>query len=111
MRSSELALLRRAIRSESKINIRYVDLAAGETRRVVWPFALAYFERALIVAAWCEMRQGYRHFRADRIRESAMLEDHYPRSRRTLLKEWQIRHGVPPSAIELLPKARTADKN
>ncbi len=107
MRARELAVVRKAIRTESKLNIRYVDLADGETRRTVWPFALAYFDRALILAAWCELRQGYRHFRTDRIREFTLIDERYPRNRRTLLKEWQMQHGVPPSAVELLVKPRT----
>jgi|SRR5579863_4100089 len=106
MRARELAILRKAIRTESKLRIRYVDLADGETRRTVWPFALAYFDRALVLAAWCELRQGYRHFRTDRMREFALLDERYPRSRRTLLKEWQTQHGVPPSAVELLAQHR-----
>lgn len=107
MRARELAILRKAIRTESRLKIRYVDLADGETQRTAWPFALAYSDRALILAAWCELRQEYRHFRTDRIREFVLLEERYPRSRRTLLKEWQIQHGVPPAAVELLAKPST----
>jgi len=106
MRARELAILRKAIRTESKLKIRYVDLADGETSRVVWPFALAYFDRALVLAAWCELRQGYRHFRSDRIREFTLMDERYPRSRRTLLKEWQVQHGVPPAAVEQLARPR-----
>jgi hypothetical protein len=31
------------------------------------PFALAFFDRVRVVAASCELRDGYRHFRTDRI--------------------------------------------
>ena len=110
MRAAELAVLRKAIRTESKIRMRYVDLADGETHRTVWPFALAYFDRALVLAAWCELRQGYRHFRVDRIRAFEVLKERAPRGRRTLLQEWQTQHGVPPAVVELLAKPRTTDR-
>ena len=95
MADRELALIRKAIRSESKLYIAYVDSADGETSRTVWPFALGWFDHALILAAWCELRQGYRHFRTDRIRQFTALAERYPRSRRTLLQEWQANRGIP----------------
>ncbi len=110
MRDRELALIRKAIRTESKLKIRYLDMEDEETRRTIWPFALAYFNRALIVAAWCELRQGYRHFRTDRICEFSTLHVHYPRSRRTLLQEWQTQHGIPPPGSKSRASSSTADR-
>lgn len=95
MRDRDLALLRKAIRTQCKLKIRYLDLAEEETRRIVWPFALAYFDRALLLIAWCELRKDYRHFRTDRIRECGMVAERYPRNRRTLLEEWRKLNGVP----------------
>jgi predicted DNA-binding transcriptional regulator YafY len=97
MPDRELALLRKAIRMQRKVQMHYVDLSGEQTRRTVWPFALAWFDRSLLLAAWCELRQGYRHFRTDRIREFA-LNDAYPRSRTALLQEWQAQMGIPPAA-------------
>jgi predicted DNA-binding transcriptional regulator YafY len=110
MRDRELALIRKAIRAESKLNIRYLDLADEETCRTVWPFALAYFDRALILAAWCELRQDYRHFRTDRIREITALSDRYPRNRRSLLQEWQTQQGIPRADAKSPAASRTADR-
>lgn len=93
MRDRELALLRKAIRAQSKLRIRYLDQGGEETRRTIWPFALAYFDRALLLVAWCELRQDYRHFRTDRMVEFT-LGERYPRSRRALLQEWQTQMGV-----------------
>ena len=33
----------------------------------IWPMAISYFDAALILVAWCETREAFRHFRVDRI--------------------------------------------
>jgi predicted DNA-binding transcriptional regulator YafY len=76
-----------------KLAIAYQDEFGEATKRVVWPFALGYFERVQIVIAWCELRQGYRHFRADRISRCEALKDRYPRKRAVLLAHWQETEG------------------
>lgn len=102
MPDRELALLRKAIRTQRKVVLHYVDLSGEQTRRTVWPFALAWFDRSLLLAAWCELRQGYRHFRTDRIREFT-LNDGYPRSRTALLQEWRTQIGIGPPASRPRP--------
>jgi predicted DNA-binding transcriptional regulator YafY len=93
---AELATIRQAIRSEHKLGITYVDRDASETRRTIWPFALGFFDRVRVVAAWCELRQGFRHFRTDRIAALALTKTRYPRRRQALLKEWREIEGMPP---------------
>jgi predicted DNA-binding transcriptional regulator YafY len=110
MREGELALIRKAIRTQSKLKMQYLDSADEETRRTVWPFALAWFNRSLILAAWCELRQDYRHFRTDRIRKFSVPAERYPRSRRALLEEWRERNGVPSPDPRPLSRPRTADR-
>ena len=92
----ELALIRRAIRSERKLAITYRDLQETGTERTIWPFALAFFDRVRVVVAWCELRQAFRHFRADRIVALTPSETRYPRRRQALLKEWREIEGIPP---------------
>jgi predicted DNA-binding transcriptional regulator YafY len=91
---AELSLIRQAIRTERKLAIAYLGERKERTERVIWPFALAYFDRVRMVAAWCELRQGYRHFRTDRIAELSVSEVRYPRRRQVLLKEWREREGI-----------------
>ncbi len=90
----ELAELRRAVREERKIQIVYLDQKQTQTTRVIWPFALGFFDRVRIVSAWCETRQAFRHFRADRMRQLVVLPSRYPKRRRTLLREWQQTEGI-----------------
>jgi predicted DNA-binding transcriptional regulator YafY len=90
-----LADLRGAIRSERKVVLRYRDAKDEPSERVVWPFALAYFDHVRVLAAWCERRCDYRHFRTDRIVALEILACRYPRRRQVLLKEWRQRQGLP----------------
>lgn len=81
--------LRAAIRDERKLQLSYQDLSGKTSRRVVWPFAIVYFEQSRVLCAWCELRNDYRSFRSDRILKAEQLDVPYPRSRRALLREWQ----------------------
>jgi predicted DNA-binding transcriptional regulator YafY len=92
-----LAAIRLAIRHEHKLDITYRDGEGASVRRVIWPFAMGFFDQAQMVAAWCELRQDYRHFRADRIVGLAQTNIRYPRRRGVLIKEWRARQGIPES--------------
>lgn len=52
-----------------------------------------------MLAAWCELRQDFRHFRTDRIAEAAMLDDRYSRRRQALLKDWRAVNSIDPAGI------------
>jgi predicted DNA-binding transcriptional regulator YafY len=87
-------VLREAIRLERKLRIVYRDEQGRETKRVIWPLALAFFERVRMLVAWCEMRTAFRHFRTDRIASATMTPDRLPRRRRLLLREWRSEEGL-----------------
>jgi len=91
----DLAPLRWAIRREHRIRLGYRDRAGKASERVVWPIAIGFFERVRVLAAWCELRQGYRHFRTDRMTALADTGLRYPRRRRALIREWRDSEGVP----------------
>ena len=94
--SIDLAVVRKAIRSERKLSIRYHDADGKASERLIWPFAIGFFDRAQVVAAWCELRRDYRHFRADRIKSLSATSARYPRRRQVLLKEWKAMKDIPP---------------
>ena len=85
----DLAVMRKAIRTERKVAITYRDVNGIESKRTIWPFALAFFECVRVVVAFCELRSSFRHFRADRIIDLDVTEQRYPRRRQVLLKEWR----------------------
>ncbi|PTW58711.1 WYL domain-containing protein [Breoghania corrubedonensis] len=82
--------VRRAIADEHKIEILYRDAGGTETRRIVWPVALAFFDETRILVAWCERREAFRHFRLDRIQSLHNLVDRLPAPRRILLAEYRL---------------------
>ncbi|MQT12935.1 helix-turn-helix transcriptional regulator [Segnochrobactrum spirostomi] len=88
------ALLRKAIRIERKVSLAYCDGAGAHTERVVWPFALAFFEQVRVLLAWCELRQDFRAFRTDRVGEAVVLEARYPRRRQALFKAWREQQEI-----------------
>ena len=90
-----LDVLRRALREESKLDLVYRDAEGRETRRLVWPVALGFFEDARVLAAWCELRGGFRHFRLDRMIAATPTGERPPRRRRTLLADWRRTTGIP----------------
>ena len=90
-----MATIRAALREECKLIIDYRDEAGQTSRRTVWPVALGFFERIRMLAAWCELRQGFRHFRLDRIAALERTQERYPRHRRALLQEWRASEGIP----------------
>ncbi|HEY9321148.1 putative DNA-binding transcriptional regulator YafY [Achromobacter deleyi] len=93
----DVALIRQAIRNERKLEIQYRDDKGSDSARVIWPFALGFFDSVRLVMAWCELRQDFRHFRTDRI-AALTAGDRYPRRRHALLKEWRGIHQEPKKA-------------
>ena len=85
----DLAPIRAAIRSEQMVVLDYADVAGRHTRRTVWPIALAFFERVRVLAAWCELRRDFRHFRIDRIVALHETGTRYPQRRRVLMQQWR----------------------
>ena len=100
----ELAQLRQALRTERKVAIDYRSLSGAESRRIVWPCALGYFDQALVLVAWCELREAFRHFRTDHIVSMEILPQRYPRRRQALLKAWREQEST-------RHPHRTTDKN
>ena len=84
-----LPAIREAIRREHKLRIDYRDQAGAATQRVVWPIGLAFYDNKHALVAWCELREDFRFFRADRIAELSPTGERYPRRRTALAKAFQ----------------------
>jgi predicted DNA-binding transcriptional regulator YafY len=87
--SLDVARVRGAIRAQTKIRLTYRDETGEETRRTVWPVAIAYYETVRLLAAWCELRQDFRHFRTDRVNDAEFLDERYPARRDILRSQWR----------------------
>ena len=90
---ASLPLARRALGEERKLKFAYADKHGRRSTRVVWPVALGFFDNARMLAAWCETREAFRHFRLDRMGRMTVLDERLPRARRTLLREWRRAEG------------------
>jgi predicted DNA-binding transcriptional regulator YafY len=86
--SVDLSDIRRAIREERKLTIAYRDGEGAESRRTILPLAVAYHAEAVILAAWCEERQDFRHFRPDRIVDCVESGDGFAGRGDALRSEW-----------------------
>ncbi len=84
-----LPTLRRAIREEHAVRMRYTDADGNVTERAVWPFAMAFLDEVRLLAAWCELRGDFRHFRADRVLALEDSGQRYPDRRHALLRRWR----------------------
>lgn len=92
-----LPLLRRAIREGRVLRMRYRDGKDQISERVVWPFAMAFLADMRLLAAWCEARADFRHFRADRVLSLEDTGRRSPEPRHRLLRRWRATHQPGPS--------------
>ena len=74
---SGLASLRHAIREQRKARFHYVDKARAGSERTVQPLGLYYWGQTWTLAAWCELRQGFRNFRIDRIEDLSVTSERF----------------------------------
>ena len=85
----DMEAVRRSIHLERKLNIHYSDSEGKKSERVIWPFLISYFDGGRLISAWCELRDGIRHFRTDRIASLSETSTRYPRRRHDLIKLWR----------------------
>ncbi|MFZ5443516.1 MAG: helix-turn-helix transcriptional regulator [Myxococcota bacterium] len=85
----DIAQVRRWIRAGRKIRIRYEDEGGKRTRRTIWPVMIGYTDAVRLIAAWCEQRSAFRHFRTDRILDAEFLEETIAMRPSSLLARWR----------------------
>jgi predicted DNA-binding transcriptional regulator YafY len=69
--------LRQAIEKRRKARLSYTDREGVDTDRVVRPLGLLFWGDRWSLAAWCELREAFRHFRLDRMADVAVLDDRF----------------------------------
>ena len=85
--------VRDAIRQSRKLRLTYRNESEEETVRIVRPLALIYHVEVVMLAAWCELRQGFRHFRMDRVWVCEPLEDTFGDQAAALRALWSEQEG------------------
>lgn len=87
--------IRRAMWEERALDIDYTDGQNRETRRRIWPLSVVFFERVLIMLAYCALRQDFRAFRLDRIRHLKATQESFRPRRAALLRKYLDRKTGP----------------
>lgn len=88
----DLGALRGAIRAERKLALRYRDEAGAVTQRTVRPVGIVYYAETIVLAAWCELRGDFRHFRPDRFEAVRVLEERFVGEGEALRRDWAAVH-------------------
>ncbi len=86
--AADMGLLRAAIRDNRRLAIGYRDEKGIETRRDVLPLAVIYFAEATVLAAWCGLRDDFRHFRSDRITDCSDTGGNFDEQADGLRRAW-----------------------
>lgn len=81
--------VREWIRLGRKLRISYRDEHGHASERTIWPVLIGYADAVRLLAAWCELRQEFRHFRMDRISGARFIGEPYDVQRRTLMARWK----------------------
>jgi len=81
--------IRIAIREGKKLLLDYCSRSGDITQRTVWPVVLGYDQNCCLLISWCELRGGFRHFRAERIRQVTILNEDIGTSRSELRNRWE----------------------
>lgn len=77
MAARHLGVLREAIARRRVVGLEYADFEGVVTEREVWPLGLYFWGTRWTLAAWCELREGFRNFRPDRIAAVTLRERRY----------------------------------
>ena len=96
----DVARARAWMKSGRKIALLYRDSQDRETERVIWPVVIGYLDAARILIGWCELRQGFRTFRTDRVKCATFLEERYPARPSALRAQWFASWRAEPSPQE-----------
>ena len=82
-------ILRIAIRNEQGLSLMYRDQNTDETTRYIKPIGLIYYIESIVLIAWCELRQNFRHFRVDRMLQCDLTDHYFKHQGDKLRTQWQ----------------------
>jgi predicted DNA-binding transcriptional regulator YafY len=80
--------IQRAVAKKEVMRIDYCNTEGELTQREVEPIGIFYYSMAWHLIAWCRLRNGYRDFRADRIKALLSTGEHFEGRNLISLKEY-----------------------
>lgn len=69
-----LQTLREAAQTHRKVQVEYKDASDQLTQRILRPLGCFYWGKVWTLAAWCEVRNGFRSFRLDRVASVRLID-------------------------------------
>ncbi|MEL0435699.1 helix-turn-helix transcriptional regulator [Phycobacter sp. K97] len=84
----DMTLLREAMWAEEALDIGYRDLKEVRTERRIYPLALSYHDRNVMLLAWCCKRRDFRSFHVTRIEGYEKTTESFRPRRVALLREF-----------------------
>jgi len=99
-REEYFRLIEQAISEDRRLQLDYLSISSGETRRIVEPYFIVFRVRAFYFVAYCHLRKEFRTFRIDRIQALELLDEHFAPSRNINASDyfegsWEIFSGTP----------------
>lgn len=91
--AASLTILRRAIDERRKVQMAYTDGEASETERVVRPIGLFFWGSTWSLSGWCELRDDFRSFRLDRMRQLTPLRERFYDEPGKTIEDYLARRG------------------
>lgn len=89
---------RHAVRRRNVVRIAYTREDGTPSERELWPLGLFFWGYAWTLAGWCCLRNDFRHFRVDRVRELEVLAEHFPDQPGRRLNDYydqiECQHGI-----------------
>jgi predicted DNA-binding transcriptional regulator YafY len=83
-----LDALHHACKAQRAIQFGYTREDGEQTERYARPLALAFWSGAWTLTSWCELRNAFRTFRLDRMRDVAVLERTFVQKRGQRLQDY-----------------------
>lgn len=71
---TNLQTLREAAQAHRKVQVEYKDASDQLTQRILRPLGCFYWGKVWTLAAWCEVRNGFRSFRLDRVASVRLID-------------------------------------
>ena len=99
-----LQTLREAAQAHRRVQVAYSDAADQLTQRTLRPLGCFYWGKVWTLAAWCEIREGFRSFRLDRMARVQPIEGktgHFNDETGKMLADY-LRSAAPPNIQDKL---------
>ncbi|MGR3502001.1 helix-turn-helix transcriptional regulator [Pseudaestuariivita sp.] len=87
----DTAALRQAAWDERRVRFAYTDAEGNTSEREVDPLSIVHFDATHCLVAWCHLRDDYRTFRLDRLRDLEVTEVSFRPNRVPMLRTYMER--------------------